>query len=183
MEKISMKIADILFRNDYIEDSMYSIYQYGMQVALEIGCSIFVSIIISCLLGMPIEGFIFFAVFIPLRSYLGGFHMKSYWTCFICSCVTLVSVLLLVKYITPNIYISWVIIGASVLTIMYEAKRDKKLDEEGKYFYSKIHIIVIATLVACIICSVFNAFSKLFLLACTCTLVAISKILEIKPTT
>ena len=105
MEKLSIRIADLLLKKQYIEESMYNIYQYGMQMALEIGLSFITSIVICCIWGKIAEGIIFFAIFIPLRSYLGGFHMKSYRACYICSCVTLVAVLGLSSF-EPYYYIS-----------------------------------------------------------------------------
>lgn len=38
MKKISIRIADLLLRKHHIEESMYNIYQYGLQMTLEIGC-------------------------------------------------------------------------------------------------------------------------------------------------
>ena len=69
MEQLSIKIANILLRNKYIEEAMYSVYQYGIQMAFEVGCSFIMSIIICCACGQMIDGIIFFGVFIPLRSY------------------------------------------------------------------------------------------------------------------
>ena len=40
MEQLSIKIANILLRNKYIEEAMYSVYQYGIQMAFEVGCSL-----------------------------------------------------------------------------------------------------------------------------------------------
>ena len=39
MEKLSIRIADLLLKKQCIEESMYNIYQYGMQMTLEIGLS------------------------------------------------------------------------------------------------------------------------------------------------
>lgn len=46
MKKISIRIADLLLRKHHIEESMYNIYQYGLQMTLEIGCSFITSIIV-----------------------------------------------------------------------------------------------------------------------------------------
>lgn len=51
MEQLSIKIANILLRNKYIEEAMYSVYQYGIQMAFEVGCSFIMSIIICCACG------------------------------------------------------------------------------------------------------------------------------------
>ena len=64
MEKLSIRIADLLLEKQYIEESMYNIYQYGMQMALEIGLSFITSIVICCIWGKIAEGIIFFAILI-----------------------------------------------------------------------------------------------------------------------
>lgn len=51
MKKISIRIADLLLRKHHIEESMYNIYQYGLQMTLEIGCSFITSIIVCCIWG------------------------------------------------------------------------------------------------------------------------------------
>ena len=59
MEKISIVMVNILVKKKIIEETVHSIYQYGLQMALEIGCSFITSIIICCLWGKVIEGTIF----------------------------------------------------------------------------------------------------------------------------
>ena len=63
MEKLSIRIADLLLEKQYIEESMYNIYQYGMQMTLEIGLSFITSIVICCIWRKIAEGIIFFAIF------------------------------------------------------------------------------------------------------------------------
>lgn len=179
MEKLSIKMANLLVKKKYIEEKMYSIYQYGLQMALEIGCSFITSIIICCLWGKVIEGIIFFVVFIPLRSYLGGFHMKSYWVCYICSCISLI-VILWISSFAPDFLISWLILCIAIIIILIEAKKAKSKDIEGKHFYPKICESIILVLIMAIVFSVGGDSSKVFLLACTSTLVAFSKLLERK---
>lgn len=179
MEKISIRVADILLKKEYIEHSKYSIYQYGIQMMLEVGCSFITSAIICCFWGKIIEGLIFFGIFIPLRSYLGGFHMKSYGACFICSCVTLVSILGLSTFYIAS-YISWTILGLSATFVYLQAKREKQQDEDGRYFYPKICIIIVVLLIIAVIFSLLNFSSELFVLACTNALVAVSKLFERK---
>lgn len=156
---------------------MYDIYQYGMQMALELGFSFITSVVLCCIWGKIVEGIIFFAIFIPLRSYLGGFHMKSYRSCYICSCVTLVTVLGLSSF-KPDYYTSWIILSISIIIIFFEAKGEKLRDEEGIHFYYKICIIILVILIIGIIFTVWRFSSGLFLLTCTNKLVAVSKLLE-----
>lgn len=177
MEELSIKIANLLLSKRFIEESQYSIYQYGMQMALEIGFSFITSTIICYIWGKVVEGIIFFSIFIPLRSYLGGFHLKSYKACYTCSCVTLVVVLGL-SGLEPDYYISWLVLSISTIMVFFESQIEKMRDAEGRYFYRKICIIIIVIIVAGIFFTVAGYSSKLFLLSCTYTLVAISKLLE-----
>lgn len=177
-EQKSIKIANILLRNKYIEEAMYSVYQYGIQMAFEVGCSFIMSIIICCACGQMIDGIIFFGVFIPLRSYLGGFHMNSYWACFICSSTVLVGILLLVRFCNPNPIVSWIMLIFSVVIIVWKAKKASEVDEEGQHYYPRICIIVVGILFVSIIFFAISKFSLLFLIACTNVLVVISKFLE-----
>lgn len=177
MEKLSIRIADLLLKKHYIVESMYNIYQYGMQMALEIGLSFITSVVICCIWGKIVEGIIFFVIFIPLRSYLGGFHMKSYRACYICSCVTLVAVLAL-STLEPHFYISWLILSISVIMAFLEAKKEKMKDAEGRLFYPRICLIILMILIIGLAFAILGSSSKLFLLACTNLLVAVSKLLE-----
>ena len=136
------------------------------------------SIIICCECGQMIDGIIFFGVFIPLRSYLGGFHMNSYWACFICSSTVLVGILLLVRFCNPNPIVSWIMLIFSVVIIVWKAKKASEVDEEGQHYYPRICIIVVGILFVSIIFFAISKFSLLFLIACTNVLVVISKFLE-----
>lgn len=147
-------------------------------MAFEVGCSFIMSIIICCACGQMIDGIIFFGVFIPLRSYLGGFHMNSYWACFICSSTVLVGILLLVRFCNPNPIVSWIMLIFSVVIIVWKAKKASEVDEEGQHYYPRICIIVVGILFVSIIFFAISKFSLLFLIACTNVLVVISKFLE-----
>ncbi len=173
MKKLSEKITDYLYSQQVIPESMRSVYQYGMQMALEIGCSVIASIFIISLFHMYVEGLLFFAVFIPFRSYLGGFHMKSYPACFLCSCGVLAGMLLLVKNIEPGPAVSWAILIVSAAVIGHKAYRDKKPEEKG-YFFTRICVLSGLLFAAAGIFTGLGNFSLLFLLAATGALVAVS---------
>ncbi len=103
--------------------------------------------------------------------------MKNYWSCYLCSCFSLIIVLGLGSF-TVNYFLSWLLICVSVIIIFIEAKKEKANNEEGQYFYPKICRIILLVLITSIIFSVRGYSSKLFLLACTNILVIFSKQLE-----
>ena len=177
MERLSIKIVDILLKKHYIEKSMYNIYKYGMQMTLEVGLSFITSVVICCLCGKVVEGVIFFTIFIPLRSFLGGLHMKSYWACYILSCITLMVALWMSSF-EVECGISWLILSVSIMVVFFEAKRERSKDTEGRHFYPRICAILILVLTVGVAFTILGFSTKLFLLACTVLLVAGSKLLE-----
>lgn len=176
MEEISIKATDVLLKKNYIEESMYSIYQYGIQMALEIGCSFITSVIICFMWGKVMEGILFFVVFIPLRTFLGGIHLKSYWGCYVCSCLTLI-IMLGLSSLEIEYPISWLILSISIVIVFLEARKESG-GAEGKYFYDRVCVSIVMILMIGIVLTVLGAASKLFLLACTSVLVTGSKLLE-----
>lgn len=78
----------------------------------------------------------------------------------------------------PYYYISWLILSISIIMVFLEAKREKMKDAEGRYFYPKICMIILIILIIGIVFTTLGSSSKLFLLACTNILVAVSKLLE-----
>ena len=68
--------------------------------------------------------------------------------------------------------------GIAAIVVFLEAKKEKIKDAEGKYFYPKICVIILAILLIGIIFTAMGSSSQLFLLACTDILVDASKLLE-----
>ena len=106
MEFISKKLTNYILRKGLISDDLIEIYEYGFQCFLELSISTLCSIIIAIFLNMLPECLFFFLLFIPMRSFGGGVHMKTYFACFIGSCMLLTASLLSVKYLTIPLLIS-----------------------------------------------------------------------------
>lgn len=93
MEQISGAIA-VRFTAYLNKDQHWcNIFQYAVQVLLEKWISLTVMGILAGSLGYGKEYILFLLVFMPLRSCCGGFHMKTYGGCLVCSCLLVVSVL------------------------------------------------------------------------------------------
>lgn len=178
MEKIAEKITKILLKNKYIEKSMYEIYEYGLMMFLEIILSFSTSVLICCAMGMIWEGIIFFLFFIPIRSYLGGLHMKSYLSCFFYSVMAIIIILLMVKYISVKVLISIIIVTICEVVILIVAYKEKRKCEEGKEFFLKVVSIIIITESISFVLFFSNNGKMLFLVACTYLLVTLSKLCE-----
>lgn len=117
MEKFSHILTAYLVQKGVIVADKSSIYQYGFQVGLEVSINTAISILIAVLCHMESETIVFFAVFIILRSYAGGLHLKTYISCLVCSCMSLLGLLLIVKYVEVNNLISMGLICISLVLI------------------------------------------------------------------
>lgn len=93
MEKTSRKIVQYIEENIELDNSQKEVIIFGLQATLEIGLNIIISVLVLCKMHMLKEGFFFFAVFIPLRKYSGGYHANTYVKCFIISIVGLIAIM------------------------------------------------------------------------------------------
>lgn len=78
MEYLANKLTDYIIEKGIITEDMTGIYKYGFQCFLEFSVSTLCSIIIALFFGMLPECLFFFLLFIPMRSFGGGLHMKTY---------------------------------------------------------------------------------------------------------
>lgn len=177
MEKIANKIAAVLVRENIISDSMLEIYQYGLVRMFELGSAVLTSFLLCLGLGMLKEGIIFFVFFIPLRSYLGGFHLKKYWQCYIMSCVTLLVVLAITRFVSLDMRVSAGIIFIASLGIGLAAKREQREAESRKYAWVVWGVLAVLLVVTGV--SLMRKLeSVLVLLCCVTVIVLLSKVCE-----
>lgn len=118
MEYLAKILTNYIYEKKIITEELVEIYQYGFQCFLELSVSTICSIIIALFLGMLPECLFFFLLFIPMRSYGGGLHMKTYFACFIGSCFILTFSLLAVKYLTIPIPISFALYLFAAILIL-----------------------------------------------------------------
>ena len=117
MEKLAGILTDYLVKNKMIANEKQSIYQYGLQIGMEVCLNTIISIAIAIISNMEFEAVLFFGIFVPLRSYAGGVHLNTYISCLICSCVSFGAILMIVKYVRIDDYVALTITGISLFVI------------------------------------------------------------------
>jgi len=147
MEDLAKKLADYIYEKEIITEELVEIYQYGFQCFLELSMSTICSIIIALFLGMLPECLFYFLLFIPIRSYGGGLHMKTYFACFIGSCLILTSSLLAVKYLTIPISISFALYLFTAILILVIGPVDhpnREVDaQENRTFIKRTYFMML----------------------------------------
>lgn len=155
MEKLSNILTDYLIQRNVISAEKSRIYVYGFQIGLEVSLNTIISIIIAVLFHMEMETLIFFTVFALLRSYAGGLHLNTYIGCLICSCMSLLGLLLAVKYLNLDNSLAIEIVCISLLLIKFISPvqdinrpiSSSEMQKFGKMLnYSIIKIVIIAVI-------------------------------------
>ncbi len=81
IKRISLKVANFIFKSTELDTELFEVYEYGIEITISTLLNIFWIITASMVLSDVISGMIFLAVFISLRSFVGGYHAKTYFMC------------------------------------------------------------------------------------------------------
>ncbi len=178
MEHLSIVLTDYIFKKGIIDEKSYEIYQYGFQCFLEVSTSTICSIIIALLLHMLPECLFFFLLFIPMRSFSGGLHLKTYFSCFIGSCLILASTLLIVKYVTVPIQLSFTLYVFCTIIILIIGPVDhpnREVDsQENRIFIRRTHFTLLFSFLLAIIFAVTGNTRYMFLQTIVFTFICIT---------
>lgn len=81
IERIALKITNFIFKNTELDSELYEVYKYGIEITISSLLNIVLIIAASIAVSDVISGVVFLTVFIPLRSFVGGYHAKTYFMC------------------------------------------------------------------------------------------------------
>lgn len=138
--KLSDKLTDSLVSNGTITADDREIYHYGIQQGIILILNIVTTLLIGIISGMIWQSIVFMLVYIPLRSYTGGFHAKTSVRCYISSIILMNVVLLVMRYSTFNTLIYGILMFISGIVILLLApmeNQNKPLDEVERKVYRK----------------------------------------------
>ena len=106
------KVTESLINNGTINRADFELYRFGFEVGFAIIANILTTLAIGFLFSMPLESLLFLVAFIPLRSYVGGFHTSNHFRCYWLSILAVVAVLFAVRFVV-SIYNPLVLIVIS----------------------------------------------------------------------
>lgn len=118
IEKLAKKVVFWQVHKNYLpqRDTKLYIYAYGLLIGQV------VNIIIACLLATFFHAFItvflFLLFYIPLRSYAGGYHAKSYTVCTLFSTVLVLLVCLINNMVPCELILSINLLSSGACGIM-----------------------------------------------------------------
>ena len=85
MDKVASKITEHLLLMDVIDQKDAAIYCYGLEVLLLSLLEIISIVCLALLVGNFFETLFYFAAFIPLRLFAGGYHASTRLRCYLLS--------------------------------------------------------------------------------------------------
>lgn len=100
MEKLATKLASYIMNKGIIDEKDYDGYHYGIQTGMELLICLVVSAFLAYVHDVFIEFLIIVSVFLPLRAYICGVHMKHFSSCFICSVILVIYGPMLATHLT-----------------------------------------------------------------------------------
>ena len=169
MEYLSHRLTDYILKKEIIKQDSYDIYQYGFQCFLEVSVSTICSIVIALLLHMLPECLFFFLLFIPMQSFSGGLHLKTYFSCFLASILVLISTLLAVKYITVPLIASLLLYTFCAILILIIGPvdhPDREVDShDNRVFKLKTYLTLLISFLTAIVFSIIGNGKYMFLQA------------------
>ena len=136
MTFIAKRFTELLFNNGIILEEDKPIYVYGTEITLNFFITALSMILIGCFLGQFWSTTIYILIFTSLRETAGGYHAKTYLTCYLASLFTYCSIIftyILVPYENKAIiYIIFLAIGNIYLYLFAptQNKVNKKTQDE-----------------------------------------------------
>ena len=164
---ISTKITDILIKHDCISKENSELYSYGFRQLFMMLLNISITFLLGIIFNKVLQSILFSIIYIPIRSFAGGYHAKTPLRCTTFSTLMIFLVLLILKFIVLPIYVVvllWLISIGTIISLSPVESRNKPLDTIEKSVYKKRTIFLL--MLDSVIIIVFMMFSLNQLYTC-----------------
>lgn len=150
---LSSNIAEQLIENGTIDPESKEIYSYGVEQALVMLMNIITTLIIGFCFDMIWQSIIFMIIYLPLRSFAGGYHASTVLRCYMLGIILTITYLIINKFIPDTDFvISIITVIASMIIFIFAPVEtsNKPLDHtELSVYKKKTRIILLSDI--CII--------------------------------
>lgn len=139
MEWLAKKLTSCLVQQKVIDEKEQELYQFGFQSGFEMVSCYLISLAAAAYLHRIPEYLLFSVVFIPVRSYAGGLHLEKFSQCFVCSCLSIIAVIMLSDrlVLSPVVSTAAIIIMLLILFILRPVDHvNRPVDEDEQYYFT-----------------------------------------------
>lgn len=156
MKSISGTIANALWTQGIIQEEDIDTCRYGMNVFISSVLEIASILTIAAFVGNFLETVLFFAAFIPLRVYAGGYHAETKLRCYLVSLAIYGAFTVIINILPQETYSIVNLISAmlSVIIVMTKAPiihKNKSVNEIEIRTYRRFSIWICSTETALIL--------------------------------
>lgn len=145
MNRISSKIISLLCENNILERDKQELYTYALEILFQSILHFSTAVIIGCIFGMALEGFLMFLSFSLVRRFAGGLHAKTPIRCYLTSIAAILSMLFLIRVFTKwendtAFYITLIISNLTIWIASPIESSNKKLSYKEKKVFKGVSI-------------------------------------------
>ena len=140
-DKVASRVADNLVENSIVDADDKEIYHFGIQQGLTTLLGIGVFVATGWVFGVFWQMALFVVVFMPLRSFAGGYHASTPKKCFMLLVIMAVGVALLIVHVPvygQTVSAIAIISALIIMALVPVEDRNKPLDHAEKERYQSI---------------------------------------------
>lgn len=142
-----IRVCNYFVKNNIIPEENRELYEYGLAQGFVMLINFLVTLLLGILFNSIFQSLVFTAVYVPLRSYAGGYHAKTQGRCYIISIGLVIAVLLSIKTVLPVITLKLVIIiscitGSVIYFFSPIENENKPLNQKEKIKYKRYAEII-----------------------------------------
>ena len=148
IQKICLKLCDHFIETGIIAPENKELYCYGMHQGTVILFNLLTALLIGVMLDSVPEVILYFAAYIPLRIYAGGYHAQTPRRCYFFSVILITAILLAIRFFSTSQRICcFGMVTAFILIIILAPIEDKNkpFTEKEQIFFKKQTIRLLFT--------------------------------------
>ncbi len=182
--RIAVKIADFLCKNNTIRDEDKDIYIYGFEIFFSNLINFTIVVVLGYLLNELAHAALFYIAFVVTRSYSGGYHASTYLKCNIAFASVFILTMIISRLSLPGISLIYLLVFLAIYVgcILEYApieNSNKPLSEPGKNKYRKISIVISMCWTVIVIALYFIAKEYATTLTLTLVMIAMLMLIEV----
>ncbi len=182
--RVAVKIADFLCKNNTIRNEEKDIYVYGFEIFFSNVINFTLILFLGYLFHQFYQAMLFYIAFVVTRSFSGGYHASTYIKCNIAFASIFIITMLISRLLLPTISLVYLLgfMAIYIGTILEYApieNSNKVLLEADKQKYRKISIVISICWSVIVIALYFIAKEYATTLALTLVMIAMLMLIEV----
>ena len=146
------KITDWLIRSNVIQAEDRDLYDYACRSLVFLLAPFAIALVVGMVFGMVAEALLMAVPYVVLRSFCGGFHLKSIKLCLVVSTLSYLAIFSIGVFVSCDIfyYIAAIISAVSIDSLSPIVSPNKKIDSR-RILHFKLTAIILSMIIISLI--------------------------------